>query len=256
MRCAADWDRRLRNRGSGRDSLFGSRGRATTPRTEEATVSEAKRISEGGSDSLSEATYRRLRFDIVRGRLRPNERLIEAELADRLAVSRTPVRESLQRLAADGLVVSRRRGWVVYEHTPDEIREIYEIRSALEGYAAGLAAERATEEHLLEIAKILQESVDIARVPRQRMVEVNDRFHDAIIEASGNRRLAEEIRRNRLYYFNQRLANLYSDEEVFTSRAQHDQIVRAILDRDSREAEEITRSHVRHALETILAKVY
>ena len=96
-----------------------------------ATVSEAKRISEGGSDSLSEATYRRLRFDIVRGRLRPNERLIEAELADRLAVSRTPVRESLQRLAADGLVVSRRRGWVVYEHTPDEIREIYEIRSAL-----------------------------------------------------------------------------------------------------------------------------
>ncbi len=220
-------------------------------------MSEAKRMGEeGDSDSLSEATYRRLRFDIVRGLLRPNERLIEAELAERLTVSRTPVRESLQRLAADGLVVSRRRGWVVYEHTPDEIREIYEIRSALEGYAAGLAAERATEEHLLEIAKILQESVDIARVPRQRMVEVNDRFHDAIIEASGNRRLAEEIRRNRLYYFNQRLANLYSDEEVSTSRAQHDQIVRAILDRDSREAEEITRSHVRHALETILAKVY
>lgn len=208
------------------------------------------------ADSLSETTYQRLRFDIVRGRLRPNERLIEAELADRLAVSRTPVRESLQRLAADGLVVSRRRGWVVYEHTPDEIREIYEIRSALEGYAAGLAAERATDEHLSEIVTILQESVDIARVPRQRMVEVNDRFHDAIIEASGNRRLAEEIRRNRLYYFNQRLANLYSDEEVSVSRAQHDQIVRAILDRDPREAEEITRSHVRHALETILAKAY
>ncbi len=219
-------------------------------------VSEAKRDSEGGSGSLSEATYRRLRFDIVRGLLRPNERLIEAELAERLTVSRTPVRESLQRLAADGLVVSRRRGWVVYEHSPEEIREIYEIRSALEGYAARLAAERATDEQLSKVGAILQESVGIGRAPRQRMVEVNGRFHDAIIEASGNRRLADEIRRNRLYYFNYRLANLYSDEEVSASRAQHDQIVRALLGRDPREAEEITRTHVKHALEMILAKVH
>lgn len=233
-----------------------SRLRTTTSRTEDTAVGDAKRISEGGPDNLSEATYRRLRSDIVRGLLRPNERLIEAELAESLAVSRTPIRESLQRLAADGLVVSRRRGWVVYEHTPDEIREIYEIRSALEGYAACLAAERATDEHLSKIVTILQESVDIAHVPRQRMVEVNDRFHDAIIEASGNRRLAKEIGRNRLYYFNYRLANLYSDEEVSVSRAQHDQIVRALLGRDSREAEEITRTHVKHALEMILAKVH
>jgi DNA-binding GntR family transcriptional regulator len=219
-------------------------------------VSGARRTSEGGSDSLSEVTYRRLRSDIVQGLLRPNERLIEAELAERLAVSRTPIRESLQRLAADGLVISRRRGWVVYEHTPDEIREIYEIRSALEGYATRLAAERATDEQLAEVVRILQESTNIARAPRQHMVEVNDRFHDAIIEACGNRRLAEEIRRNRLYYFNHRLANLYSDQEVSASRVQHDRIVRALLDRNPREAEEITRNHIRHALEMILVKVH
>src|SRR5436190_22723903 len=94
--------------------------------------------------SLTEAIYEQLRSEIVRGQLRPNERLVEAEIAERLQVSRTPVRESLQRLAADGLVVSRRRGWVVYEHTIDQIRDIYETRIALEGYATRLAAERAT----------------------------------------------------------------------------------------------------------------
>lgn len=209
-----------------------------------------------GSDNLSEATYRRLRSDIVHGALRPNERLVEAELAERLEVSRTPIRESLQRLAADGLVISRRRGWVVYEHAPDEIREIYEIRSALEGYAAGLAAERATDEQLAGIVSVFRESKDIVRAPRRQMVEVNDRFHDVIIEASGNRRLAGEIRRNRLYYFNYRLATLYSDEEVSVSREQHDRLVRALLGRDPQKAEEITRAHIRHALEMILAKVH
>lgn len=227
---------------------------ATKRAAEGAVLSEVKRAGEDGADSLSETTYRSLRSDIVHGLLRPNERLVEAELAERLAVSRTPIRESLQRLAADGLVISRRRGWLVYEHTPDEIREIYEIRSALEGYAARLTAEHATEKQLSEIVSVLQGSRDILHASRKQMVEVNNRFHDTVIEASGNRRLAEEIKRNRLYYFNHRLAVLYSDEEVSASRAQHDRIVQALLDRDLREAEEITHTHIEHALQMILAK--
>jgi len=77
--------------------------------------------------------------------------LIEAELAASLQVSRTPVRESLPRLAAEGLIVSRGRGWVVLEHSADEIREIYDVRAALEGYASLLAAERATPEQVEHI---------------------------------------------------------------------------------------------------------
>jgi len=239
-----------------RDVPWTGRLRAGKPEGRREGLVGGARTGEGGSDSLSEATYLRLRSEIVRGLLRPNERLVEAELAQRLAVSRTPIREGLQRLAADGLVISRRRGWVVYEHTPGEIGEIYEIRSALEGYAARLAAERATDEQLSRVVEVMRGSEGILSAPRRRMVEVNDRFHDAIIEASGNRRLAEEIRRNRLYYFNYRLANLYSDEEVSASRAQHERIVRALLDRDPRKAEDITRHHIRYALETILAKVH
>src|SRR3954471_15798899 len=92
------------------------------------------------SANRTDSVYEQLRSEIVRGQLRPNERLIEAELAERLQVSRTPIREGLQRLAADGLVASRLRGWIVYEHTLDQIRDIYETRAALEGFAARLAA--------------------------------------------------------------------------------------------------------------------
>lgn len=73
--------------------------------------------------------YDRIRWDIVHGILRPNEALIESELAERIGVSRTPIREALLRLEAQGLIVSRRRRWYVYEHTADEIMEIYEVRA-------------------------------------------------------------------------------------------------------------------------------
>src|SRR5579859_8257976 len=103
------------------------------------------------SPNRAAEVYEELRQAIVEGRIRPNERLIELELARALNVSRTPVRESILQLVADGLVVSRRRGWVVREHSPEEIREIYEVRAALEGFAANLAAVRATDEQLAEI---------------------------------------------------------------------------------------------------------
>jgi len=205
----------------------------------------------------SDDIFERLREAIVTGRARPNERLIEAELADRLQVSRTPIRESLQRLAAEGLVVSRRHGWVVREHTSPEIREIYEARAALEGYCARLATERATEAQLKEIASLHRGGPKriLKSSSRQHLVEVNDRFHDAIIAAGQNERLADMIRRNRAYYFNFRIAELYSDEEAETSIAGHQAIVRALLDRDPNHAEREMRAHIDLALTVILAKL-
>jgi DNA-binding GntR family transcriptional regulator len=212
---------------------------------------------EGGPDrasNLTGAVYVRLRSEIVRGELRPNERLIESEIADRLNVSRTPVREGLQRLAADGLVVSRRRGWIVYEHSMDQIRDIYETRAALEGFAARLAAERASWKELQQIAGILRDSAGILRSPREHLVGVNDLFHDAIIEASGNQQIVTYIKRNRLYYFNYRVAAMYTDDEAATSRSQHEQLVEALLRRDGDAAESITRDHIVTALRVIQDK--
>ena len=206
--------------------------------------------------TLTDEVYQRLRASIVTGEHRPNERLIEAELAEQLQVSRTPIREVLQRLATDGLVQSRRRGWVVTEHSPDEIREIYEIRTALEGYAARLAATAADDATLQQIAHVYAHSIaGLQQGARDRLVSHNDAFHDAVIGAAGNRRLAQQIRQNSEYYFNFRIAALYSDEEAESSLAGHKAIVDALLRRDADAAEHAARDHVGEALSVMMGKL-
>ena len=107
-------------------------------------MSDGAAPARSGPGARPREIYSRIRSAILRGELRPNEPLIEADLALSLGVSRTPIREGLQRLATDGLIVARRRGWAVRDHSEAEIRHIYEVRAALEGYAAWLAAERET----------------------------------------------------------------------------------------------------------------
>jgi DNA-binding GntR family transcriptional regulator len=204
----------------------------------------------------SREVYEQLRDAIVRGELRPNERLIEAELAANLGVSRTPVRESLPRLAAEGLIVSRGRGWVVLEHTADEIREIYDVRAALEGYATRLAAERATPQQVAHICEIAGgDPAEFGRLPVDEFVVANERFHSAIIEAAGNARLAQAIQQTRTYYFNQRIAVVYSEQEVVDAFVGHQLIADAIRRRDGDEAERLTRAHVSEALDAAVHKL-
>ena len=90
---------------------------------------------------------------------------------------------------------------------------------------------------------------------REHLVKVNDRFHDAIISAAQNDRLWEMIRKNRTYYFNFRIAELYTDEEAASALAGHVAILRALLQRDAARAEQEMRSHIDVALKLILAKI-
>ncbi|MGA3036218.1 MAG: GntR family transcriptional regulator [Vulcanimicrobiaceae bacterium] len=206
--------------------------------------------------TLSDEVYERLRDEIVKGLIRPNERLVELDLAERLGVSRTPVRESLKRLSAEGLIHGGRHHLVVREHAPEEIREIYESRAALEGYASRLAAMRATQGEIDTIGSFHGTEVKtLVRSAREHIVDVNDRFHDAIIEAAHNARLLDLIRRNREFYFNYRIARMYTDPEAETSLEGHSAIFRAIESRDPDAAEEATRTHVMQALEITLCKL-
>ena len=213
-------------------------------------------LKEDQGMTRSDSVYLRLREAIVTGEARPNERLVEVDLADRLKVSRTPIRECLKRLMVEGLVVSQRHGWVVREHTNKEIRAIYEARAALEGYCTRLAAQRATDDQLARIAAVHREDAnDPSTSSREQLVRVNDRFHDAIIAAAQNERLGEMIRKNRTYYFNFRIAERYSDQEAETALVGHEAIVRALLRRDLDQAEREMRAHIDVALELILTKM-
>ncbi len=206
--------------------------------------------------NLSTEVYESIRRSIVEGEIRPNQRLIEAELAERLDVSRTPVRESMQRLAADGLVLSRRRGWVVREHSPQEIRDIYEVRAALEGYAARLAAERATDEEIAEIVRIHETYIaELENTSRDHLLEHNDEFHNAVIAASRNARLAEQIVRNTAFYFVHRIAGFWSDDEVRVSIAGHQELVNALVARDPEAAQDAAQRGVLSGLSKTLASI-
>jgi DNA-binding GntR family transcriptional regulator len=200
--------------------------------------------------------YEELRTAIVQGSIRPNERLIETDLAERLEVSRTPVRESLLRLAGDGLILSHRRGWVVREHSPDEIRQVFEVRAALEGFAARLAAERATDEELVRIVTIHEDYIDSVRqTARGQLLEHNDAFHEAVILAAHNQLLGERIHANSQYYFIHRIAGFLSDDEVRNSIEGHGRLVDALNDRDPNRAESAARDAVFDGLAKVLARL-
>ncbi len=204
---------------------------------------------------LAVGVYAHLKRAIVHGEVRPNERLVELDLAAELDTSRTPVREALQLLAADGLVTSHKRSWVVREHTRGEIEEIYDVRAALEGYAVRLAAHRATDAELAQIAALHDREVgEVATSPRGHLVEVNDEFHSAIVDASHSQRMIDYVRRNSEFHFNHRIAVLYSDEEAAESIEGHRQLVEALIVRDGDGAEKLAREHIRIALELIFEK--
>lgn len=205
---------------------------------------------------LADDVYRQLREDILMGRLRPRDHLVEADLAERLHVSRTPVRESLQRLAADGLIVSHRRRWVVYEHTLEEIQDIYEVRMALEGYAARLACQRATAEQLEHLAAFFADQPAAAAHANAWFVEFNTTFHQAITEAANNgyfQRLADS---NRFYSFNNQLSQRYDAADIAESNVQHGGILDAIVRRDPDAAEGAARAHVEFSLKLILERLH
>jgi DNA-binding GntR family transcriptional regulator len=221
-----------------------------------ALPSDGKQVERVGS--LADSAYEQLRGAIVRGELRPNERLVEQDLAAWLHVSRTPLRESLTRLAQEGLVSSERRGWVVRDHTADEVSEIHEVRAALEGMAAYLAAKRASNAQIAALADLhaSQGGKAGALADRESLVEYNDAFHDAVLATSGSARLCHFARINREFFFAYRISKLFSDQQVRQAVSGHDAVVKALKRRDAEAAESAMRDHILEARDVIIRLLF
>jgi DNA-binding GntR family transcriptional regulator len=195
--------------------------------------------------SQAERAYRDIRAGIVDGIYRPHQRLVETDLASDMAISRTPVRQGLQRLELEGLVIASRVGWVVREHTADDIRGIYDVRIPLEGYAGRLAAEFATPDERDSLRAALEAITRILGSDnRTRFVELHDALHDAIVSAAHRPVLSEAIRQYREHPYNRRIAHSYSDDEMQVVAHSHQELVTAILDGDADRAESLVREHL------------
>nr|MCW2728403.1 transcriptional regulator, GntR family [Aeromicrobium sp.] len=205
--------------------------------------------------SLTDEAHRRIRADIIEGRIRPNMHLVANDLAQQLEISRTPIREALQLLASEGLVVATRRGFVVREHSSEEIRYIYEVRAALEEMASRLAAERATDEHIAALERLGAHTETVADSPRDVIVDLNNAFHEAVMTAAGNPRLHSINSRNSEHFFNYNIAKLYSHDEAARAIHEHELLLKAIKSRSGDDAAKAAREHVMNALEVTLRKL-
>lgn len=187
------------------------------------------------------------------GTYRPGDRLVESELAERFGVSRTPIREALQRLETQSLLARDGRSLIVASLDHNQMAELYVVRSELEGLAAKLAARHATEEEVRFLKEMVEE--DKARVgDPAALARTNRRFHRQVHLASHNRYLVQQLD---LVYRSMALmatTSLSAKGRSEVALAEHAQIVDAIARGDGEAASAALRSHISRAFEARLRR--
>jgi len=198
---------------------------------------------------LRELVLDAIRSAIMDGTLQPRERLMEIQMAEELGVSRTPIREALRKLELEGFIVMvPRKGAYVSDLSFKDIADVFEIRAALEGLAAGLAAERITEEELEEMERLLVEKREaITHDDIKRLVEVDTSFHELMYKASRNERLGTIISNLREQIQRFRLTSLSYPGRNKESLEEHKKIAEAIQSRDAQIARQLAQEHIENA---------
>jgi DNA-binding GntR family transcriptional regulator len=204
--------------------------------------------------NASVAATELIREAILDGRLEPGSRLKEEELARELGISRTPVREALLMLQAEGLVeTAPNRGAVVRTHDAEDLVDLYQLRALLEGYAAHRAATRIGPEDI----QLLRESCDrfdaIAEGDVRELVKENLLFHSAIHAAAGSARLSRMMRRVIELPLVYKSYVWYSPDQRRISAHYHRQITHALSVGDAERAELVMREHIFEARDLLVA---
>lgn len=204
-------------------------------------------IGDKGPESRGEAAYVKLKEAIQAGELKPGQRIREVEMAEQLTMSRTPVREALRRLEADGLLTfAPYRGMVISELDHQAVMELYQMREVLEGTAAGLAARHASEAEVTILKDIIATDPSASGDP-QRMATHNRQFHGALYRAAHNRYLLKTLNVLGDAMALLGLTTLSLTGRSETAREEHQEIVDAIEARDIDRAEAAARAHIREA---------
>lgn len=225
---------------------------ATTPARRKAAGGTAAARATGGTarkkkkaTSLTESVYAMLRKEILTCALAPGTEISEAELADRFKMSKTPVREALANLRAEGLVHSfPRRGYQIVPVTFGDMNELFDLRTILEAGAAELACKRITEPEIENLRKLADIAYDQSEPPSlENFIKANRDFHFAIARASGNERLFQLLAKQideleRFFYLGARLRDVSTE-----TQADHRQIVEVLSKRDPEAARDIMIRH-------------
>ncbi|WP_170482207.1 GntR family transcriptional regulator [Ruegeria arenilitoris] len=202
-------------------------------------------------DSLSSgpqgsSAYQRLLDEIRNGALLPGDRLREVELSNRIGVSRTPVREAIRNLEADGLVSHiPRLGATVRKLEYAEVMELYEMRAVLEGTAARLAARAASEVEMSELAHLNEQLAQAGTGPEA--TRINRVFHDTLLDAAKNRFLSKSMLSLQKALLILGPSQLLDSERAEEAVTEHRRVMSALLERDGAAAEAEMRAHIQTA---------
>ncbi len=213
-----------------------------------------RRLIIKNTKSIRQRIYDHLREQVLNGELPPYQHLVETTIARETGTSRTPIREALHSLELEGLVESIPRvGYVVKPINKEEVEEICEIRTAIEGIAARWATEKAPGKLIEELRGNISASEEKAvRGDPKAFVDMDAQFHEIIARLSGSKRLqelAQTLRRHMLRY---RIESIYLTENVVRAIGGHKGILAAIEKGDLEDVNRAIRSHIEQSKKDIL----
>lgn len=195
---------------------------------------------------LRDVVFQTLRKAILTGELKPGERLMEIHLAEKIGVSRTPIREAIRKLELEGLVMNvPRKGAQVAEISQKGLRDVLEVRRALDSFCAELACERITEDEkkaLKEACAAFEEAVKTKDATVIAKADVN--FHDIIIGATGNERIVALINNLAEQMYRYRFEYIKDEANHPKLIAEHRMLVDAITSGDGEKARAVAREHI------------
>lgn len=202
---------------------------------------------------LRDVVFNTLREAILKGELKPGERLMELQLAAKLGVSRTPIREAIRMLEQEGLAVTiPRKGAEVARMTEKDMEDVLQIRAALDELAVQLAAEKITQEELVrmeESRKNFEASLETDDVKQIAQADVE--FHDIIYQATGNAKLVTMLNNLREQMYRYRVEYLKDEKSYPRLLKEHEDIVESLKKRDKKHVSEVMRVHVKNQAEAV-----
>ena len=203
---------------------------------------------------LRDVVFNTLRDAILTGKLQPGERLMENQLAEKLGVSRTPIREALRMLELENLVeLVPRKGAQVLDMSEKDIIDVLELRGALEALGVKLACKNMSDEEILKLKKAHSDMMQIFESGDvEKMADADENFHDIIFNATGNDKLIQIISNLRIQVYRYRLAHLKSPGQKVVIEEQHNKIINAIENRIPSEGSKVAYEHVKYHTEYIL----
>ena len=195
---------------------------------------------------LRDVVFNTLRQAILKGELEPGERLMEIQLAERLGVSRTPIREAIRKLELEGLVLMiPRKGAEVAKISARSLRDVLEVRHALEELAIELACQRMSEEDVGNLQKAQEDfKKAIAEGDAMKIAETDEHYHDVIYEGTQNAKLIQMLNNLREQMYRYRLEYIKDEDKRKILVLEHEKILKTVRERKVAEAKEAVREHI------------